>query len=154
MKAVHPAWSIFRPAHLHMNLLGYHIIPRLAGKPLHDRRLAMVHLWLANIGLLLFAPGLMLRAVAHPAASATLAIGAALSALGAYAFAGQVWLTLRENSAIATRTLRVLDSYWTGMCSLQSWEPTRAITQRLPPAGWLPTAASTSWSTPRPPRCK
>ncbi len=119
--AVHPAWSIFRPAHLHMNLLGfvammifgvgYHIIPRLAGKPLHNRQMAMIHLWLANVGLLLFAPGLMLRAVAHPAASIAVALGATLSALGAYAFAWQVWLTLKETSATATRTLRVLDEH-------------------------------------------
>lgn len=104
--AVHPVWAIYRPAHLHMNLLGfvsmmifgvgYHIIPRLAGKPLHSRRLAMVHLWIGNAGLLLFAPGLMLQATAHSAAPLVIGIGATLSAAGAYCFAWQVWQTLRE----------------------------------------------------------
>ena len=48
--AGHPAWLVYRPAHLHMTLLGfvammifgvaYHVIPRFTGHPLHGRRLA------------------------------------------------------------------------------------------------------------------
>lgn len=111
--AVHPAWSIYRPAHLHMNLLGfvsmmifgvgYHIIPRLAGKPLYSRRLAMIHLWIGNVGLLLFAPGLMLQAVAHQVAPVVIGVGAALSAMGAYCFAWQVWRTLQNVEVTAMR---------------------------------------------------
>jgi cbb3-type cytochrome oxidase subunit 1 len=51
--AVHPAWAVYRTAHLHMNLLGfvammifgvaYHVIPRFTGHSLHSRRLAAVH---------------------------------------------------------------------------------------------------------------
>lgn len=132
--AVHPVWAIYRPAHLHMNLLGfvsmmifgvgYHIIPRLAGKPLHSRRVAVVHLWVGNAGLLLFAPGLMLQATAHPAAPLVIGVGATLSAVGAYCFAWQVWRTLqvvevtpRSKSDAAPsaprvrRPLRVLDEH-------------------------------------------
>ncbi len=132
--AVHPVWAIYRPAHLHMNLLGfvsmmifgvgYHIIPRLAGKPLYSRRLAVVHLWLANLGLLLFAPGLMLQAGAHPMAPLVIGVGASLSAAGAYCFAWQVWSTLQEVDVTSVgapevamaeprvrRPLRVLDEH-------------------------------------------
>lgn len=78
----------------------------------------MIHLWLANAGLLQFAPGLILRAAGHPAASIALGVGAALSALGAYAFAWQVWLTRRDAPPpeaapvpVSRRTLRVLDEH-------------------------------------------
>jgi cbb3-type cytochrome oxidase subunit 1 len=47
--------------HVHLNLLGwmsmmifgvaYHILPRFSGRPLWSDTLSMVHLWLANIGL-------------------------------------------------------------------------------------------------------
>lgn len=132
--AVHPEWAIYRPAHLHMNLLGfvsmmifgvgYHIIPRLAGKPLYSRRLAMIHLWIGNGGLLLFAPGLMLQAAGQSAAPFVIGIGATLSAAGAYCFAWQVWRTLQEvevtplratedarDTPRVRRPLRVLDEH-------------------------------------------
>ena len=42
--AAHPAWIIYRPAHVHMNLVGfvtmmifgvgYHVVPRFTGNPL------------------------------------------------------------------------------------------------------------------------
>lgn len=115
--AVHPVWAIYRPAHLHMNLLGfvsmmifgvgYHIIPRLAGKPLYSRRLAMIHLWIGNVGLLLFAPGLMLQAAAQPAAPFVIGIGASLSAVAAYCFAWQVWRTLQEVDVTPARAPEV-----------------------------------------------
>ncbi|WP_309672526.1 cbb3-type cytochrome c oxidase subunit I [Gemmatimonas sp.] len=115
--AVHPAWAIYRPAHLHMNLLGfvsmmifgvgYHIIPRLAGKPLHSRRLGMIHLWIGNVGLLLFAPGLMLQTAAHAAGPWLIGVGATLSATGAYCFTWQVWRTLQEVAVTPTRAPEV-----------------------------------------------
>jgi hypothetical protein len=58
--AVSPQAIIYRPAHVHANLLGfvsmmifgvaYHVIPRFAGSPLRSRRVAMAHLWVSNIG--------------------------------------------------------------------------------------------------------
>ncbi|NIS71647.1 MAG: hypothetical protein GTO12_22770 [Proteobacteria bacterium] len=54
--------ALFDRAHTHINLLGfvsfmifgvgYHILPRFTGRPLHSPKLANAHVWLANIGLL------------------------------------------------------------------------------------------------------
>src|SRR4051812_20611170 len=69
--AVHPVWSVYRPAHLHATLLGfvtmmiygvaYHVIPRFASRPLRSPRLAAVHWWTANIGLAGMVIGFILR---------------------------------------------------------------------------------------------
>jgi cytochrome c oxidase cbb3-type subunit 1 len=32
--------------------VGYHILPRFTGRPLYSAKLAELHLWLANIGLI------------------------------------------------------------------------------------------------------
>jgi cbb3-type cytochrome oxidase subunit 1 len=103
--AVDPRLIIYRPAHMHMNLLGfvammifgvaYHVIPRFAGAPLRQPRLAGAHWWVANAGLTLMVTGFVLRPGAGQPAVATfcLATGGVLSALGAYAFAFNVWGT-------------------------------------------------------------
>ena len=54
---------IYRPAHVHANLLGfvsmmifgvaYHVIPRFTGNPLRSRSFATAHFWFANVGLAL-----------------------------------------------------------------------------------------------------
>jgi drug/metabolite transporter (DMT)-like permease len=94
---------VWRPAHMHANLLGfvsmmifgvaYHVLPRFAGQPLHRRALAQGHLWVANIGLGLLVGGWMLvpflsagRGLVHAGASA--------SALGAGLFIYNIWRTL------------------------------------------------------------
>jgi hypothetical protein len=69
--AVHPVWTIYRPVHEHMNLLGfvsmmiygvaYHVIPRFSGHALWRRALAVWHWWIANAGLALMAAGFALR---------------------------------------------------------------------------------------------
>ena len=102
--AVHPAWIAYRPAHMHMNLLGfvtmmifgvaYHVIPRFTGHPLHDRRLAGWHWWVSNAGLALMVAGFVLRVHAAAVATPLLAAGGVLSALGAYAFGWLVWRTM------------------------------------------------------------
>ena len=101
--AAHPAWAVYRPAHVHMNLLGfvtmmifgvaYHVIPRFSGHALHSRRLAAWHWFASNGGLALMVVGFVLRArgVASPA---VLALGGTLAALGAYAFIYNLWRTL------------------------------------------------------------
>jgi len=115
--AVRPSWVVYRPAHIHVNVLGfvammifgvgYHVLPRFAGHPLVRPRLAAAHWWLANTGLALFAAGFMLRPHGFTAASPALAAGAALSAAGAYAFAWNIWHTLaaaeRSHAAAAER---------------------------------------------------
>jgi cbb3-type cytochrome oxidase subunit 1 len=102
--AMMPTWLVYRPVHLHLLLLGfvvmiiagvaYHVIPRFTAAPLHSNRLATVHLWVANIGVVLLACGFIAR-VQHPAlAPALLAVGGILSASGAYLLAWNLWRTL------------------------------------------------------------
>src|SRR5690348_6478052 len=120
--AVHPAWAVYRTAHFHMNLLGfvammifgvaYHVIPRFSGHPLHSRRLATIHWWLANGGLAMFVAGLVM--LPHTAfgtpARVVVAIGGVLSSAAAYAFIYNLWRTIdgprgrRNLSADATAT--------------------------------------------------
>ena len=104
--AVHPAWTVYRTAHLHMNLLGfvtmmifgvaYHVIPRFTGHPLHSPRLAGLQWWLANIGLALFVTGLALLPATRYATPARIVVaaGGLLSGLAAYAFVYNMWRTI------------------------------------------------------------
>lgn len=63
MMAVHEDWIfLFSTVHGHVNLVGfvsfmifgvgYHILPRFTGRPLYSVKLANLHVWLANIGLI------------------------------------------------------------------------------------------------------
>jgi cbb3-type cytochrome oxidase subunit 1 len=105
--AVHPAWSVYRVSHEHMNLLGfvtmmiygvaYHVIPRFTGVPLHSRRIAGAHWWMANTGLLLMVVGFALRASGTGpifASTAILSSGGLAAAIGAYLFVYNIWRTL------------------------------------------------------------
>jgi cbb3-type cytochrome oxidase subunit 1 len=105
--AIHPAWTIYRPAHMHAALLGfvammiygvaYHVLPRFSGSPLHSRSLAGWHWWAANLGLGAVVAGFIARVtVAVPSAvsSVVLGLGGSLSALGAFAFAWNIWRTM------------------------------------------------------------
>ncbi|HEY0020240.1 MAG TPA: cbb3-type cytochrome c oxidase subunit I [Longimicrobium sp.] len=102
--AVQPAAAAFRTAHMHANLLGfvsmmifgvaYHVIPRFTGRPLHNPRLAEVHLWAANLGLAGMVCGFILRVVRWELGMAVLAVGAVLSAAGAFLFIHNIWRTL------------------------------------------------------------
>lgn len=103
----------YRPAHMHANLLGfvsmmifgvaYHVIPRFTGNPLHDRRLAMIHFWVANAGLLLLVAGWIFRALRPALAAPSIHLGAVLSAIGAFAFIFNLWRTLEPASGATTR---------------------------------------------------
>jgi cbb3-type cytochrome oxidase subunit 1 len=107
--AVHPAWLMYRTAHWHMLLLGfvsmmiagvaYHVFPRFAGTPLHSPRIAVVHLFVANIGLLLLAGGFIVRYHTASIATPMLAVGGSLSAIGAYLLAWNLWRTLGKAAA-------------------------------------------------------
>ena len=102
--AINPMWIAYRPAHMHMNLLGfvammifgvaYHVIPRFTGHPLHSRRLGGLHWWIANSGLILMVTGFGLGPTIGRAAMPILATGGVLSALGAYTFIYNVWRTI------------------------------------------------------------
>jgi cytochrome c oxidase cbb3-type subunit 1 len=101
----HPAWIVYRPVHVHMNLLGfvtmmiygvaYHVIPRFTGHPLHAPKLAGAQWWLANVGLATMAVGFTLRAQGSlTPATATIATGGTLAALAAYSFVYNIWRTI------------------------------------------------------------
>ena len=102
--AVDPRLIVYRPAHVHMNLLGfvtmmiygiaYHVIPRFTGHQLHSRRIAGAQWWLANVGLLLMVVGFCLAPHAIAAAPFVLGTGGVLAAVAAYFFVYNVWLTI------------------------------------------------------------
>jgi cbb3-type cytochrome oxidase subunit 1 len=102
--AARPAWIVYRPAHLHMLVLGfvtkmifgvaYHVVPRFSGHQLHGRRMAGWHWWISNAGLLLMTVGFLLRPHLGSRATLLLATGGALAALGAYLFAWLIWRTI------------------------------------------------------------
>ena len=97
---------VYRPAHVHANLLGfvsmmifgvaYHVIPRFSGNPLHRRGLAVTHLWTANVGLALLVAGWLARVRWVTSGALLVQVGAALSAVGALLFIYNLWRTLGE----------------------------------------------------------
>lgn len=94
---------VYRPAHAHAHLAGfvgmmifgvaYHVIPRFAGSTLTSRRLAFVHLWLANLGLAGMVAGWILRGWLGWG-TRLMALGGALTAIGAFLFIYNIWTTL------------------------------------------------------------
>lgn len=104
MMALHPAWTVYRPAHVHMVMLGfvtmmiygvaYHVVPRFAGVPLYDRRAAGVHCYLSNVGLLCMIAGFAFRGSGSRYGTVVLTVGGVLAAIGAYLFAYLLWRTL------------------------------------------------------------
>jgi cytochrome c oxidase cbb3-type subunit 1 len=112
--AVHPEMVVYRTAHLHMNLLGfvsmmiygvsYHVMPRFTGNAIHNVRIAVTQLWLANVGLALLAAGFAARAHGVRASIYLLALGGVMGAVAAYCFIYNIWRTL-EGSPPVRRTL-------------------------------------------------
>lgn len=101
--AVYPEWIIYRPAHAHLNVVGfltmmvfgvgYQLLPRVFGHPLHSRRLAVAHLFLANLGL----GGLVTGFLAQPHNAAAgrwiTSSGGVLFAIGVVFWAWNLWRT-------------------------------------------------------------
>jgi len=102
--AVHPAWRVFRTAHLHMNLAGfvmmmifgvaYYVIPRFFGHPLHSRPVAFGQWWLSNLGLAGMVAGFLMQAYAVPGWTVLLVAGGVFQAVAAYAFVYNIWRTI------------------------------------------------------------
>ena len=100
-----PEARILRPVHTHLNLvgfvifsifgIGYHILPRFRGNPLHSERLAWWQFWVANVGLvgLLVAMGLGAYSASEGLKIAQVVFGATL-ALSIYLFAYNMLRTL------------------------------------------------------------
>ena len=105
-----PSTSVYRAAHMHANLLGfvammifgvaYHVIPRFNGRPLHRRRWAVAHFWLANGGLFLLVAGWLVRFHLADPGRSLVAAGALLSAAGAGLFIVNLWITLTPRDAL------------------------------------------------------
>lgn len=101
--AIHPAWVVYRPAHAHMNLVGfvvmmifgvgYQMLPRFFGHPIHSRALAVAHIWLANLGLAGLVAGFLLAPHTGTRSVPVTATGGVLWALGAYGFVYNMWRT-------------------------------------------------------------
>jgi cytochrome c oxidase cbb3-type subunit 1 len=101
--AWNPLWVMYRPAHAHMNVVGfltmlvfgvgYQLLPRLFGHPLHSQRLAVAHLFLANIGLMGLVVGFFLQPHTPAAARWTLSTGGVLYAAGAVCWVYNLWRT-------------------------------------------------------------
>lgn len=101
--AIHPAWVVYRPAHAHMNLVGfvvmmifgvgYQMLPRFFGHPIHSRAWAVAHIWFANLGLVGMVAGFFLAPSIGDASIPVTAIGGLLWAIGAYGFVYNMWRT-------------------------------------------------------------
>lgn len=126
--AIHPVWVVYRPAHAHMNVVGfitmmvfgvgYQLLPRLFGHKIHSRGLAVTHWWLANVGLALMVTGFVLGPHVGVRSAPVTASGGLLFALGAFAFVYNLWRTFnaadaRHRAATGNsappRTLKTLD---------------------------------------------
>jgi cbb3-type cytochrome oxidase subunit 1 len=80
--------------------VGYQMLPRFFGHPIHSRGLAVAHSWLANLGLAALVAGFMLAPHIGPRSVPATALGGGLWALGAYGF---VYNMLRTFSAAERR---------------------------------------------------
>jgi cbb3-type cytochrome oxidase subunit 1 len=109
--AAYPPWVAYRPAHAHMTVVGfltmmvfgvgYQLLPRLFGFPLHSRGLAIAHLWLANIGLAAMVVGFFMQPHVGPRSAPVTAAGGTLFALGAFGFVYNMWRTFNKADARA-----------------------------------------------------
>jgi cbb3-type cytochrome oxidase subunit 1 len=107
--AIHPAWVVYRPAHAHMNVVGfmtmmifgvgYQLLPRLFGHPLQSPALAVTHWWLANGGLAGMVAGFMLAPHFGERSVPVTATGGVLFALGAFGFVYNLWRTFNAADA-------------------------------------------------------
>lgn len=113
--AIWPRLIVYRPAHVHMNLLGfvtmmifavgYHVLPRIAGAPLRWEWLGPVHWWLSNVGLALMVTGFFVL----PSSAMgrwILAPGGTLAAIGAFCFIVNIWRTVDVASTRAANAKR------------------------------------------------
>ena len=108
--AAHPLWIIYRPAHMHMNLLGfvammisgvgYHVLPRFFGHPLYSKKLGGAHWWLSNVGLALMVTGFFMAPHVGARSVPVLSTGGVLSAVGAFAFIFNIWRTIDGPAAL------------------------------------------------------
>jgi cbb3-type cytochrome oxidase subunit 1 len=109
--AAYPPWVAYRPAHAHMNVVGfltmmvfgvgYQLLPRLFGHALHSRGLAVAHWWLANLGLGGMVTGFFLQPHIGTRSAPVTATGGVLFSLGALGFVYNMWRTFNKADARA-----------------------------------------------------
>jgi cbb3-type cytochrome oxidase subunit 1 len=109
--AVHPQWIIYRPAHVHMNLVGfvsmmifgvaYHVVPRFSGNALRNRALPGYHWWISNAGLAGMVTGFVLQPHAGMHGSGFLVAGGVLETVGAWLFVYNIWRTIGGTIPVA-----------------------------------------------------
>lgn len=114
--AIEPNWVAYRPAHAHMNVVGfltmlvfgvgYQLLPRLFGHPLRSQRLAVAHLYLANIGLAGLVLGFLIRPHGTFDSRWLTATGGMLFALGALFWVWNLWRTFDAADARQRARLR------------------------------------------------
>jgi cbb3-type cytochrome oxidase subunit 1 len=112
--ASYPPWVVLRPGHAHAMVagfitmlvfgVGYQLLPRLFGHPLHSRRLATVHLWCANVGLAALVGGFLARPWLPAAGVWATALGGFVFATGAACWIYNLWRTF--DAADARQRLR------------------------------------------------
>lgn len=102
---IFPETKALKPVHTHLNLVGfvmfsifgvgYHILPRFRGNPLHSESLAWWQLWIANIGLVGM---LVLLGIGAYQSSDVITVGLAvfgtILAVSMYLFVYNMFLTL------------------------------------------------------------
>lgn len=102
---IFPETKVLKPVHTHLNLVGfvmfsifgvgYHILPRFRGNPLHSESLAWWQLWIANIGLVGM---LVLLGIGAYQSSDVITVGLAvfgtILAVSMYLFVYNMFLTL------------------------------------------------------------
>lgn len=118
--AAHPEWTVYRPAHMHMLLVGfvtmmiygvaYHVIPRFVGFALYSRRAAVWQWWMANIGLTLMVAGFAIRANGLLVGTPVLATGGVIAAAAAYTFVYVIWRTLDGPAGLIAAAKRSVDT--------------------------------------------
>lgn len=107
--AVHPQWVVYRPAHAHMNVVGfitmmifgvgYQLLPRLFGHQLRSPAMAIAHWWLANLGLAAMVAGFMLAPHIGMKSAPLTATGGVLFTAGALGFVYNMWRTFNAAEA-------------------------------------------------------
>ena len=106
--AIAPPLSVYRTAHLHINLLGFvgqmiygvslHVVPRFFGHPLVHPRLGEAQFWLAQPGLVLLAGGFVLRVAGFGQAGAVIVAGGVLSGAAAGCYIVNLWRTINAST--------------------------------------------------------
>ena len=107
--AVKPTLVIYKPAHLHMNFLGFvtmmifgvgcHILARVAGSPLKWKWLASLQGWGARVGVAWMVAGVWVWWWFNSPGQIVLGVGAILSASGALSFVVNIWKSMDDGAA-------------------------------------------------------